>query len=29
MTPEFLAAKERCLDLLAVEQAAASLDRVA
>jgi len=29
MAPEFLAAKERCLDLLAVEQAAASLDRVA
>jgi ABC-type nitrate/sulfonate/bicarbonate transport system ATPase subunit len=29
MTPEFLAAKERCLDLLAAEQAAAPLDKVA
>jgi ABC-type nitrate/sulfonate/bicarbonate transport system ATPase subunit len=29
MTPEFLAAKERCLDLLAAHQASAPLERVA
>jgi ABC-type nitrate/sulfonate/bicarbonate transport system ATPase subunit len=29
MTPEFLAAKERCLDLLAAERAAAPLEAVA